>query len=114
MKHKNTSKWARRALKRGVNVMDDGTRDAIAEQLRLGQELRQKVCSRLAMISDNASSLLGKLRKRIAELKEVALAEHAGGQWSCSTWTLSMLLYASCCNMISADGLCWCFVGREG
>ena len=43
MKHKNTSKWARRALKRGVNVMDDGMRGAIAEQLRLGQELRQKV-----------------------------------------------------------------------
>ena len=43
MKHKNTSKWARRALKRGVNVMDEGTRGAIAEQLRLGQELRQKV-----------------------------------------------------------------------
>ena len=43
MKHKNTSKWARRALKRGINVMDQGTKDAIAEQLRLGQELRQKV-----------------------------------------------------------------------
>ncbi len=43
MKHKNTSKWARRALKRGVNVMDEGMRGAIAEQLRLGQELRQKV-----------------------------------------------------------------------
>ena len=55
MKHKNTSKWARRALKRGVNVMDDGTRDAIAEQLRLGQELRQKVCCRLFMSTDETS-----------------------------------------------------------
>ena len=43
MKHRNTSKWARRALKRGINVMDEGTKDAIAEQLRVGQELRQKV-----------------------------------------------------------------------
>lgn len=24
LKHKNTSKWARRALKRGINVMDEG------------------------------------------------------------------------------------------
>ena len=24
LKHKNTSQWARRALKRGVNVMDEG------------------------------------------------------------------------------------------
>ncbi|BDA46715.1 probable U3 small nucleolar RNA-associated protein 14 homolog A [Coccomyxa sp. Obi] len=43
LKHRNTSKWARRALKRGINVTDEGTQEAIAEQLRLGQELRRKV-----------------------------------------------------------------------
>eukprot|EP00873_Tetraselmis_striata_P003871 jgi/Tetstr1/424135/TSEL_014744.t1 len=42
LKHRNTSRWARRALKRGQMVMDEGTKEAIAEQLRLGQELRQK------------------------------------------------------------------------
>ncbi|KAK9806336.1 hypothetical protein WJX72_010623 [[Myrmecia] bisecta] len=43
LKHKNTSKWARRALKRGIDVMDEGTKAAVTEQLRLGEELRRKV-----------------------------------------------------------------------
>ncbi|KAK9812342.1 hypothetical protein WJX73_003829 [Symbiochloris irregularis] len=43
LRHKNSSRWARRALKRGVNVMDEGTREALDEQLRIGQELRRKV-----------------------------------------------------------------------
>ena len=45
LKHRNSSKWARRALKRGMNVMDEGTKAAVAEQLRLGEELRRKVSS---------------------------------------------------------------------
>lgn len=44
LKHKNSSRWARRALRRGVTVMDQNTREALAEQLRLGQEIRQRVC----------------------------------------------------------------------
>ncbi|GAX85472.1 hypothetical protein CEUSTIGMA_g12888.t1 [Chlamydomonas eustigma] len=43
LRHRNTSKWARRALKRGVEVMDAGTKEALAEQLRLGQSLRRKI-----------------------------------------------------------------------
>ncbi|PRW50835.1 U3 small nucleolar RNA-associated 14-like protein A [Chlorella sorokiniana] len=43
LKHKNTSRWARRALRRGQTLMDEGTRQAVAEQLRLGEELRQRV-----------------------------------------------------------------------
>ena len=43
LKHRNSSKWARRALKRGMDVMDEGTKAAVAEQLRLGEELRRKV-----------------------------------------------------------------------
>lgn len=43
LKHKNTSKWAKRALRRGINVMDEATKDAMQEQLRLGMQLRQKV-----------------------------------------------------------------------
>jgi U3 small nucleolar RNA-associated protein 14 len=58
MKLRNTSKWARRALKRGINVMDEGTKDAIAEQLRVGQELRQKVRQR-------GSGLKGGARVRV-------------------------------------------------
>ena len=43
LKHRNSSKWARRALKRGMDVTDEGTKAAVAEQLRLGEELRRKV-----------------------------------------------------------------------
>ena len=39
LRHKNTSKWARSALKRGANL-DSHTRKQVQEQLRLGQELR--------------------------------------------------------------------------
>ena len=39
LRHKNTSKWARAALKRGASL-DSHTRKAVQEQLRLGQELR--------------------------------------------------------------------------
>lgn len=44
LKHKNTSRFIRRALKRGGTApLDQGTKDAVAEQLRLGDELRQRV-----------------------------------------------------------------------
>jgi hypothetical protein len=43
LKHRNSSKWARRALKRGQAAMDPSTREAIAEQLALGQQLRRRV-----------------------------------------------------------------------
>ncbi|GBG74923.1 hypothetical protein CBR_g19437 [Chara braunii] len=46
LKHKNTSKWARRIIKRGLHAHnDDGTRDAIAEQLRMHQMLTRKIAS---------------------------------------------------------------------
>ncbi|KAI8972069.1 small-subunit processome [Pilobolus umbonatus] len=41
LKHKNTSKWAKRALARGQ--LDEGTREALMEQLRRGDELRKKM-----------------------------------------------------------------------
>lgn len=49
LKHKNTSRWARRALKRGQTLADAGTRAAVAEQLRLGEELRQRVRRQLTI-----------------------------------------------------------------
>lgn len=46
LKHKNTSRFIRRAIKRGSqHAPDEGTREAIAEQLRLGEEIRKKVHS---------------------------------------------------------------------
>ncbi len=40
---RNSSRWARRALKRGATVTDAGTRAAVAEQLRLGEQLRRRI-----------------------------------------------------------------------
>ncbi|XP_055812363.1 uncharacterized protein LOC129882196 [Solanum dulcamara] len=42
LKHKNSSKWAKRILKRGLDVQDDGTRAAIAEQLNQHALLSRK------------------------------------------------------------------------
>ncbi|RLN21255.1 hypothetical protein BBJ28_00002860 [Nothophytophthora sp. Chile5] len=42
LKHRNTSKWVKHQLRRGVNA-DDATRGAIADQLRRGEELRRKM-----------------------------------------------------------------------
>ena len=43
MKHRNSSKWAKHALRRGAHLLDGSTKAAVNEQLRLGQELKQKV-----------------------------------------------------------------------
>lgn len=46
LKHKNTSRFIRRAIKRGSqHAPDESTREAIAEQLRLGEEIRKRVHS---------------------------------------------------------------------
>ncbi|KAL3531478.1 hypothetical protein ACH5RR_010800 [Cinchona calisaya] len=45
LKHKNSSKWAKRILERGLNVQDDGTRAAIAEQLNQHALLTRKMNS---------------------------------------------------------------------
>ncbi|KAK9837770.1 hypothetical protein WJX74_004747 [Apatococcus lobatus] len=42
MKHRNSSKWAKHALRRGAHLLDSSTKSAVNEQLRLGQELKQK------------------------------------------------------------------------
>ncbi|KAI9285465.1 small-subunit processome [Umbelopsis sp. AD052] len=41
LRHKNTGKWAQQQIKRGN--MDEGTRDAINDQIRRGEQLRRKV-----------------------------------------------------------------------
>ncbi|PSS08131.1 Small-subunit processome, Utp14 protein [Actinidia chinensis var. chinensis] len=52
LKHKNSSKWAKRILKRGLDVQDEGTRAAIAEQLHQHAFLTRKMKS----MKDNSSS----------------------------------------------------------
>ncbi|XP_031485389.1 uncharacterized protein LOC116254265 [Nymphaea colorata] len=52
LKHKNSSKWARRILKRGLNAQDEGTRTAISEQLNQHALLTRKMNS----MKDNSSS----------------------------------------------------------
>ncbi|WZZ83899.1 hypothetical protein YC2023_104471 [Brassica napus] len=45
LKHKNTGKWAKRMLSRGLNVKYDGTKAAIAEQLQMNANLSRKMNS---------------------------------------------------------------------
>lgn len=45
LKHRNTSRWARRVLKRGLSLASSGQQDALHDQLRLGQALRAKAAS---------------------------------------------------------------------
>ncbi|KAG0563345.1 hypothetical protein KC19_8G023100 [Ceratodon purpureus] len=54
LKHKNTSRWARRILKRGLKAHEDGSRDAIMEQLRAHSMLTKKIQS--ADFSDSEAS----------------------------------------------------------
>lgn len=45
LKHKNSSKWAKRILKRGLDAQDEGTRAAISEQLHQHALLTRKMNS---------------------------------------------------------------------
>lgn len=52
LKHKNQNRWAKRILARGLNNQDEGTRAAIADQLRRHTELTRKMNS----MKDGSSS----------------------------------------------------------
>ncbi|KXZ48222.1 hypothetical protein GPECTOR_29g127 [Gonium pectorale] len=56
LRHRNSSRWARRALKRGQLDLDAGTKAAIADQLQLGQQLRRKIEGRKGSGSDEDGS----------------------------------------------------------
>ncbi|KAH7291111.1 hypothetical protein KP509_29G001000 [Ceratopteris richardii] len=43
LKHKNTSKWAKRIIKRGIKAKEDGSREALADQLRTHAALTRKI-----------------------------------------------------------------------
>merc|ERR1712166_1454578 len=53
--HRNTSKWAKRILKRGKNV-DIDTRRALSAQLKRGDDLRRKMMGNEDDDSDNDSN----------------------------------------------------------
>ena len=42
LKHRNTSRWAKRSIRKGLNKLP-GTKEAINEQLRIGEELMERV-----------------------------------------------------------------------
>ncbi|XP_009609520.1 uncharacterized protein [Nicotiana tomentosiformis] len=56
LKHKNSSKWAKRILQRGLDVQDDGTRAAITEQLNQHALLTRKANSMKESSSSEESS----------------------------------------------------------
>uniref|UniRef100_A0A6U9R434 U3 small nucleolar RNA-associated protein 14 n=1 Tax=Picocystis salinarum TaxID=88271 RepID=A0A6U9R434_9CHLO len=43
LKHRNTSRWARRALKKGLHNSKPGVKEMLVEQMRIGEGLRQKI-----------------------------------------------------------------------
>ncbi|RCI02563.1 hypothetical protein CU098_011407, partial [Rhizopus stolonifer] len=68
LKHKNTSQWAKRALARGGQ--DEGTREAIMEQLRRGEELKKKMDGSESESEDDDRSIseqIGDLKRDIEE-----------------------------------------------
>nr|XP_016466475.1 PREDICTED: U3 small nucleolar RNA-associated protein 14-like [Nicotiana tabacum] len=56
LKHKNSSKWAKRILQRGLDVQDDGTRAAITEQLNQHALLTRKANNMKESSSSEESS----------------------------------------------------------
>ncbi|ONK62915.1 uncharacterized protein A4U43_C07F9440 [Asparagus officinalis] len=56
LKHKNTSQWAKRKIKRGLQAQDEGTRAAITEQLQQHVLLTRKMNSMKDSSSSDESS----------------------------------------------------------
>lgn len=81
LRHKNTSKWVRRQLARGETKRNPGVREAVEEQLRIGEELRRKMAGSDALGggAESGSDQSGDEEddeRNIAELRE----ELAGGK----------------------------------
>ncbi len=82
LKHRNTSKWAKRVLRRGKNV-DMDTRRALSEQVRIGDELKRKMQGHFSDDSeDEDADLLEKARAILAETEEDAQDEKKKGLFS--------------------------------
>ncbi|GMH32317.1 hypothetical protein BSKO_00151 [Bryopsis sp. KO-2023] len=42
-RHSTKTRWAKRIMRRGLNIQDEDTKEAVLEQLRQGQELKKKI-----------------------------------------------------------------------
>jgi Uncharacterized conserved protein len=72
LKHRNTSKWAKRVLRRGANV-DADTRKALSEQVRIGDELKKKMKGNYSDDDDDDdddSNLLDQARAILTDMEE--------------------------------------------
>lgn len=56
LKHKNSSRWAKRILRRGLDVQDDATKAALSEQLNQHNALTRKMNSMKEGSSSDDSS----------------------------------------------------------
>lgn len=56
LKHKNSSRWAKRILERGLSVQDETTREAFGEQLNKHAALTRKMNSVNDSSSDESSN----------------------------------------------------------
>ena len=73
MKHRNSSKWAKHALRRGAHLLDTSTKSAVNEQLRLGQELKQKVGHLTGYLSGYDIAVLGACTTRERGIQRLCL-----------------------------------------
>lgn len=65
--HKNTSKWAKRVLRRGGNI-DMDTRKALSAQLRIGDDLRSKMMGEMESDgSDDENNLVDQAKMLLAD-----------------------------------------------
>eukprot|EP00557_Chaetoceros_sp_GSL56_P006911 CAMPEP_0176499018 /NCGR_PEP_ID=MMETSP0200_2-20121128/12675_1 /TAXON_ID=947934 /ORGANISM="Chaetoceros sp., Strain GSL56" /LENGTH=877 /DNA_ID=CAMNT_0017897353 /DNA_START=51 /DNA_END=2680 /DNA_ORIENTATION=- len=72
LKHRNTSKWAKRVLRRGANV-DADTRRALSEQVRIGDELKKKMTGQYSDDDDDDdddSNLLDQAKAILADMEQ--------------------------------------------
>ena len=69
LKHRNTSKWAKRVLRRGANV-DKDTRRALSEQVRIGDELKKKMQGNFSDSEDDDGNLLEQARTLLTETEQ--------------------------------------------
>eukprot|EP00934_Nitzschia_sp_Nitz4_P008006 Nitzschia sp. Nitz4//scaffold150_size53981//44635//47148//NITZ4_006686-RA/size53981-processed-gene-0.37-mRNA-1//-1//CDS//3329537098//7996//frame0 len=67
--HKNTSKWAKRILKRGKNV-DVESRRALSAQLKRGDDLRRKMMGDESDASDDSEDLVESARRVLQDTDE--------------------------------------------
>ena len=87
-RHKNNSKWVKRQLALGKTAggMNEGSRQAIAEQLRIGERLRRKVDDGQAgRDSDDEDDEEKEARWLEQTRQEVAVSGVGGNLWSDST-----------------------------